>query len=192
MIETTELAAKLKAAIRGEGEPGHPGEMISVVEAEYLIDEVFAGVEAAPSDPRETGSTKYTHNMPEAAPSDTDREALTELVGVGMADRGNYVIEWPRDEIEAYRACDGSVAQALSAARAVQVRNAADRILAAGFSRTSQPVQVEVTAAMREKALAEWGRQEPGSVCAPADSGWHEVLVQRWLACRSVCCSGWW
>lgn len=41
-VSITDLIAALKVQLRGEGQPGHPGEHISVNEAQEIVDEVFA------------------------------------------------------------------------------------------------------------------------------------------------------
>jgi hypothetical protein len=71
------------------------------------------------------------HETPEAAPSDTDREALAAMIEPDAFDPKSKVY-WNvnPDRVDHIRS---------------NARVRADRILAAGFSRTSQPVQVEVT-----------------------------------------------
>jgi hypothetical protein len=57
-----DLIAALKVQLRGEGQPGHPGEHISVNEAQEIVDEVFADALEAftvPTDPPCGGGCDY-------------------------------------------------------------------------------------------------------------------------------------
>lgn len=80
----------------------------------------------------------------------TAREALADLIAEGMADRGNYISEWPEDEAKAYR--KKGWAEGRADARALQVAKTVDAILSA-FPGIRETIEGEVTARI------EWGNE---------------------------------